>query len=151
MPRSAYSFLAAALFLAPVAALAQTPGAVQAEQNPNMQGPNMPGPAMSGPAASGPGRNLARRARVNPLAGLFTPEQLSMFALENRAKLLTVPAEQRKAFRKQQVSSLLAMSQTDRQKLQMDLQAKWDALPPKQKNKIEARLAARQNQQAAAQ
>ena len=141
MHRPVYSVFAAALFLTPLPALAQTPGAVQAAQS----------PAMPGPAMSRPGKNLVRKARVNPLAGVLTPEQQAMYMVENRAKLQAVPQEQRKAFRKQQMGSLLAMSPPDRQKLQMDLQAKWDALPPKQKTKLEARLAVRANLQPAAQ
>jgi hypothetical protein len=139
MHRSVYPVFAAALFLTPLPALAQTPGAVQAAQS----------PAMPGPAMSGPGK--VRKPRVNPLAGFLTPEQQSMYMVENRAKLQSVPAEQRKAFRKQQIGSLMAMSQSDRQKLQMELQAKWDALPPKQKTKMENRLAARAARQTAAQ
>ena len=75
-----------------------------------------------------------------------------MFVLGARDQIKAMPQDQKKAFRQGQVRKLVSMSSTDRQRFVMDLQAKWDALPQKQKTQMEkrmARQAERTNQQAA--
>jgi hypothetical protein len=120
--------LAAALLLAPLPAMAATPPALQAEQSPTM------------PAPDGLGRG-------GKLGSLLTQEQRAMMLFEVRDQMKDMAPEQRQTFRKEQVQKILAMSPADRQKFQADLQAKWDALPQDQKDRIQQRLARQQSGQ----
>ena len=114
--------LAAGLMLAPHA-FAATPGALQAEQHP------------SAPSEDGFG------GRGGKLGGFLTPEQRAMLVLEFRDQLKDKAPQERQAFRRAQVQKLIAMSDSERQTFKADLQARWEALPPRQKARIEARLA----------
>jgi hypothetical protein len=125
MPRFAICLLATSLVLAPLTAGAATPGAVQA------------------------GQSAKGQAKGGKLANLLSPEQRAMYALETRDQIKAMPQDQRKAFHKEQVRKLMTMSPGDRQNFQKTLQAKWDALPQKQKARFERRLAGRANRQAA--
>ena len=127
MSRLKFLLLAAGLAALPVAALAQVPGAVQAEQSPTMPGPQ------GGFARHGGGK----------LAAMFSPEQRAAFMLQARQATAGMTPDQRRAWRRDQVQRLIAMSGSDRQKFTADLQARWDALPPDRKNRIEQRLAQR--------
>ena len=122
----------AALLLSPIAAplavLAATPPAVQAEQS----------PTMPGPAGLGHGPNHGNGGK---LAGLLNPQQRAMLMLQMRDQIKNMSPADRKAFRKTQTQKLLAMSAADRQKFASDLQAKWDALPQPQKDRLQQRLA----------
>jgi len=127
-PTRLHPVLAAALLLAPLPAMAATPPALQAEQSPTM------------PAPDGLGRG-------GKLGSLLTQEQRAMMLFEVRDQMKDMAPEQRQTFRKEQVQKILAMSPADRQKFQADLQAKWDALPQDQKDRIQQRLARQQSGQ----
>ena len=121
--RHYYPLFAAALLLAPVAAPAATPGALQALQNP------------STPADGG------RRGGRGALAGFLTPQQQLMFQRQARDQLKDMPVGQRQAYRREQLQKIIAMSPAERQKFKADLQAQWDGLPPAQKARLQAQLA----------
>jgi hypothetical protein len=117
--------LAGAPALLAGAALAATPAAVQAEQSPTMPG-----------AEGGFGRHGGGK-----LAGFFTPEQRAMFMFQARDQVKDMTKEQRKAWRKDQIQHVVAMSDSDRAKFKADLQSKWDALPQGQKDRLQQRMA----------
>ncbi|HEX4272156.1 MAG TPA: hypothetical protein VHZ32_12245 [Rhizomicrobium sp.] len=122
------------LLLAGAPALAATPAAVQAEQSPTMPGADAPmGPRSVDGGLIGRGGGK--------LGGLFTPEQRAMYLLGARDQVKDMTQDQRHAWRKEQVQKVMAMSDTERTKLKADLQAKWDALPQGQKDRIQQRLA----------
>jgi hypothetical protein len=124
---------AALLALTPAfSALAAAPAGSQADA----QSPTMPGgPFHTG--KGGPGK----------LAGLLTPQQRAAFVLQARDETKNMTQDQRKAWRKDQTRKLLSMSAGDRQKFTGALQARWDALPDRQKARLNQRLAARNNGQ----
>ena len=125
---------AAALLLAPLPVFAATPPAVQAEQS-----PTMPAPA---------GRFLGK-GNGGKLGGLLTPQQRAMVAMDMREQTQNMTPAERQGFRKTQMKKLLSMSQPERQKFVADLQAKWDALPQRQKDRLQQRLARQQTGQTA--
>jgi hypothetical protein len=120
--------LAGALMLAPLSAFAATPGAVQAEQSPTMPDPG------------------GLKGKGGKLGGLLSPEQRAMFAVQARTETKDMSQEQRKAWRKDQMAKFAAMSPADRQAFKTGLQTKWDALPEKQKARLQQRLARQQTQ-----
>jgi hypothetical protein len=126
MPK--WLLLAAGLlaFPSPLFAAQSQPGAIQALQSPP------------------PSDQGVRRGKGGKLAGILTPEQRAMFALDAREQLKTMTRDQRKAWRKDQIQKIMAMSPAERQAFQSGLQARWDALPPARKNRIEQRLARRE-------
>ncbi len=128
MSRLRLLLLTASLAAMPLPLLAATPGAVQAEQSPAMPGPD---------------DGLARQHQGGPLASMLTPEQRFAFMQEAREQTREMSPDQRRAWRKDQVGKLMNMSESDRQKFQAGLQARWDALPADRKNRIEQRLAQR--------
>jgi hypothetical protein len=69
-----------------------------------------------------------------------------MFMMEARDQLKTMAPDQRKAWRQSQVQKLMAMSVSERQDFKNGLQAKFDALPDKRKQRLEQRIAAREGQ-----
>jgi hypothetical protein len=102
-------------------------------------------PAMAQPATAQDQSNAAAtgHSRGNGLAGFLSPEQMAMLRRQARS----VPQDQRKGWRKDQMQKLAAMSESDRIKFKDDLQRQWDGLPQKQKDRIQQRLAARMTQQ----
>ena len=74
----------------------------------------------------------------------FTPEQRIMFMAQARDQVKDMSPDERKTFRRDQVARLMSMSDSEKVKLKADLQAKWDALPQKRRDKIEQRIAAHQ-------
>ncbi len=128
MFRFKFLLLTAGLAAAPLPLLAATPGAVQAEQSPAMPGPE---------------GGLGRHQGAGRLAGFLTREQRVAFMLQAREQTRDMSPDQRRAWRKDQISKLKNMSDSDRQKFRADLQARWDALPPDRKARIEQRLAQR--------
>ena len=122
---------AALLLLTPVPALAATPAVLQAAPNPD-QSPTMPG-----------GKFQARKGGGGKLAGLLTPQQRAAYALQARDETKSMTQDQRKAWRKDQTRKMLAMSANDRQAFTAGLQARWDALPDRQKAKLGQRMAAK--------
>lgn len=131
MPRLKFSLLAACLaafpLTVPLTAQAATPAAVQAEQSPTMPGPD----------GGFAGRHGGK------LAAFLTPEQRAAFLLKAREETHDMSRDQRRAWRKDQMQKLASMSDTDKQKLKADLQARWDALPADRKARLEQRLANR--------
>ena len=93
-----------------------------------------------GPAVAGPGDGAGRHQGVR-LLNFLTPEQRVAFRMQARQEM----REQRRAMRRGQFQKLAAMTESDRQKLKTDLQARWDALPSDRKARIQARLAHRHN------
>jgi hypothetical protein len=125
-------FFAALLLLAlAVPALAATPAVLQAAQNAD-QSPTMPG-----------GKFTAGKGKAGKLGGLLTPQQKAAFVLQARDETRNMTQDQRKAWRKGETRKLLSMSTGDRQKFVGTLQARWDALPERQKAKLNQRLAAK--------
>jgi hypothetical protein len=126
IPSPKWLFLAVGLMALPLPASANQPGAIQALQTPP--------PADQGPAHGGKGQ----------LARILTPEQRAMFMADARGQTNDMTRDQRHAWRKDQIQKIAAMSPTERQAFQSGLQARWDALPPARKNRIEQRLAQRE-------
>ncbi|HXS08248.1 MAG TPA: hypothetical protein VN723_15765 [Rhizomicrobium sp.] len=125
MYRLKFLLLAASLAALPLVAQAATPAVVQAQQSPAMPGPD------------------AGRHHGGKLAAFLSPEQRAAFMLKAREETRDISHDQRRAWRADQVQKLSAMSDTDKQKLKADLQARWDALPADRKARIEQRLAER--------
>lgn len=119
--------LAALPLTIPLATQAATPAVVQAQQSPTMPGPE-----------GGFGRHHGGK-----LAAFLSPEQRAAFMLQAREETRDMSRDQRRAWRKDQVQKLSAMSDTDKQKLKADLQARWDSLPADRKARIQQRLAER--------
>jgi hypothetical protein len=107
----------------------------------------MAAPAMAQQAAPNPqdqsNATFTGHGKGNGLAGFLTPEQQAMLRRQARG----MPQDQRKAWRHDQRQKFAGMSETDRAKFKDDLQRQWDALPQKQKDRIQQRLAARMTQQ----
>jgi hypothetical protein len=120
--------LAAGLAMAPLPLMAATPGAIQADQSPTMPGPD---------------GGFGAHPRGGKLAVMLSPEQRAAFMLQARQQTRDMSPDQRRAWRKDQVQKLMSMSDNDRQKFRADLQARWDALPPDRKARIEQRMAER--------
>lgn len=118
-------FVLAGLLAAPLPLLAATPGAVQAAQ----------GPVMPGQDAS--------HHHGGPLAGFLSPQQRAAFMIQAREQTKDMSRDQKRTWRKEQFKKLSSMSESDRQKLQSDLQARWDGLPADRKARIEQRMAKR--------
>ena len=119
-------FLTAGLMALSLPASANQPGALQALQSPR--------PADQAPGHGGKGK----------LARILTPEQRAMFMADARGQTKDMTRDQRRAWRKDQIQKITAMSPTERQAFQSGLQARWDALPPARKSRIEQRLAQRE-------
>lgn len=113
------------LLAAPLPLLAATPGAVQVAQ----------APAMPGPGGD------ARHHGGGPLAGLLSPQQRIAFMIQAREETKDMSRDQKRAWRKDQFQKLASMSESDRQKLRSDMQARWDALPSDRKAQIQERMA----------
>ena len=130
MSRLKFLLLAAGLAAIPLTAQAApqaaTPGALQAEQSPTMPGPDA---------------GFGRHQGGGKLAALLTPQQRAAFMLEAREETRDMSRDQRRAWRKDQVQKIASMSDTDKQKFQADLQARWDSLPADRKARLEKRLA----------
>jgi hypothetical protein len=77
------------------------------------------------------------------LAGFLSPEQMAMF----RRQAHGMAQDQRKGWRRDQMQKFAAMSESDRIAFKDGLQRQWDALPQKQKDRIQQRLANRMTQQ----
>jgi hypothetical protein len=77
------------------------------------------------------------------LAAFLSPEQQAAFLLDAREQTKALSPDERKAWRQDRVHTLIAMSPAERQTFKAGLQAKWDALPDKRKQKLEQRIAAR--------
>lgn len=75
----------------------------------------------------------------------FTPEQRVLFMEQARDQVKDMSPDERKTFRRDQIAKLMGMSDTEKAKLKADLQAKWDALPQARKDRIEQRIAMRQD------
>jgi hypothetical protein len=98
------------------------------------------------PAAPPPPSTFAGKGHGGRLNSFLTPEQQAMFMMEARDQLKTIAPDQRKAWRQRQVQKLMAMSVSERQDFKNGLQAKFDALPDKRKQRLEQRIAAREGQ-----
>jgi hypothetical protein len=131
MTRSACSLLALLLLAAPL------PGRAAIQTDPG-----------AGVHQLDSGSNFVGKGKGGKLAGFFTPEQRAILMRQERGDMQNMTPDEKKAYRKTQTAKILAMSETDRQKLKMGLQTQWDALPQKQKARIEQNLATRENGQA---
>ena len=79
----------------------------------------------------------AGRSHDGRLLSFLTPEQRAAFRIEARQEA----REQMRAWRKERFQKLAAMTESDRQKLKADMQARWDALPADRKARIQERMA----------
>ena len=102
-------------------------------------------PPAQGPAMAGP-QDGASRHHGGKLLSFLTPEQRVALRMQVREEA----REQRRAQRKAQFQKLASMTESDRQKLKADLQARWDALPADRKARIEQRMAERKDRHNAA-
>jgi len=116
--------IVAAGLLAPLPLMAALPSVAQDQK-----------PAMAG-AEHGTGRHHG-----DHLLGFLTPEQRVAYRMQIRQEA----REQRRAFRKEHFQKLASMTESDRQKLKSDMQARWDAIPADRKARIQERLAHRHN------
>ena len=116
--------IVAAGLLAPLPLVAALPSAAQDQK-----------PAMAG-AEHGAGRHHGDR-----LLGFLTPEQRVAYRMQIRQEA----REQRRVFRKEHFQKLASMTESDRQKLKSDMQARWDAIPADRKARIQERLTHRHN------
>lgn len=114
----ATGLLAPLPLIAAFPAASQTPGQNQA-------------PAMAGPE-HGAGRHHDGQ-RLN----FLSPEQRFAFRIQARQEF----REHMRAFRKERFQKLAAMTESDKQKLKADMQARWDALPSDRKARIQERMA----------
>jgi hypothetical protein len=93
-------------------------------------------------AQSGQGRHEGGK-----LGRFFTPEQRAMYKMGARDQVRDMTQDQRHAFRHEQIAKVMAMPEPERARLKADLQARWDALPQARKDRIEQRIAARDQRQ----
>lgn len=124
MTRFKMIILAAGL-LAPLPLVAALPAASQTQ----------------GPAMVEPRDGTAQHHGGGKLLNFLTPEQRVAFRMQARQEA----REQKRTFRREQFQKLAAMSESDRQKLKTDLQARWDALPADRKARIEQRMTERKD------
>jgi len=77
------------------------------------------------------------------MAQFFTPEQRMMYMQEHRgdADWSSMSADQRHAKMQEMRTSIMAMSDADKAKLKIDMQARFDALTPDQKQMVEQKIA----------
>ena len=92
--------------------------------------------ASQAPAIAGPGHGAGRH-QDGRLLSFLTPEQRVAFRIQARQDA----REQMRAWRKERFQKLAAMTDSDRQKLKADMQARWDALPADRKARIQERMA----------
>ncbi len=79
------------------------------------------------------------------LQALFdNPEEFMMFRYQLHQAMKCMPRDQRKAYRKQHIQQLRSMTQAQQAQWRQGLQAQWNALPDKQKNRIAQKIAARE-------
>ena len=67
-----------------------------------------------------------------------------MWMQQARGQTQNMSDDQKKAWRRDQFTKLAAMSDADKAKFKAGLQTQWDKLPQAQKDEIEQRIAARQ-------
>lgn len=112
--------IVAAGLLAPLPLIAALPSAAQDQK----------------PAAARPDHGAGRHQDGQRLSFL-TPEQRAAYRMQIRQEA----HEQRRAFRKDHFQKLASMTESDRQKLKADMQARWDAIPADRKARIQERMA----------
>lgn len=92
------------------------------------------------PPAMGAGHGTMR--------GMFTPEERMMLFADMFKATASMTDEQRHAYRDQQRTRIMSMSEADRTKFKADLDARWNALPADKKTamstKMKSFMAARQ-------
>ncbi|HEY4274442.1 MAG TPA: hypothetical protein VGM68_03080 [Rhizomicrobium sp.] len=109
----------AAGLLAPLPLIAALPSAAQDQK----------------PAAARP-EHGANRHQGGRLLSFLTPEQRVAYMMQVRQEA----REQKRAFRKEHFQKLASMTESDRQKLKADMQARWDAIPADRKARIQERM-----------
>jgi len=78
--------------------------------------------------------------------GFFTPEQRAMYMEQQKAAgvdWMSMSHDQRHAQMEALRTKFMAMSEADKAKLKADMQAKFDALTPDQKQAVEQKIAER--------
>ena len=90
-----------------------------------------------------------RRLRRPPWArghgmmrGMFTPEERMMLFADMSKATAGMTDDQKQAYRQQQRTRIMAMSDADRAKFKADLDARWNALPADQKTAMTAKMKA---------
>ena len=96
------------------------------------------------PPAMGGGHGMMR--------GIFTPEERIMLFADMFKATASMSDDQRRAYRDQQRTRIMSMSEADRTKFKADLDARWTALPADQKiamtTKMQSFMAARRAREA---
>jgi len=78
--------------------------------------------------------------------GFFTPEQRAMYMEQQKAAgvdWMSMSHDQRHAQMEAMRNKFMSMSEADKAKLKADMQAKFDALTPDQKQAVEQKIAER--------
>jgi hypothetical protein len=78
--------------------------------------------------------------------GFFTPEQRAMYMMDQKANgtdWKSMTQDQRHAQMQAMRTKFMSMSDADKAKLRSDMQAKFDALTPDQKQAVEQKIAER--------
>jgi hypothetical protein len=69
------------------------------------------------------------RGGMRAVMEMFTPQQRAMYMLRQHGQTAGMSQDQRKTYRQGEREKLMAMSDTDKARMQADLQAQWDKLP----------------------
>lgn len=84
------------------------------------------------PPAMGAGHGMMR--------GMFTPEERMMLFADMFKATASMADDQRHAYRDQQRTRIMSMSEADRTNFKADLDARWNALPAGQKTAMTAKM-----------
>ena len=76
------------------------------------------------------------------MRGMFTPEERMMLFVDGWKATANMTDDQKKAYRDERRTKIMAMSDADRAKLKADLDTRWAALPADQKASITAKMEA---------
>jgi hypothetical protein len=76
------------------------------------------------------------------MRGMFTPEERMMLFADMSKATAGMTDEQKQAYRQQQRTRVVSMSNADRTKFKADLDARWNALPVDQKTAMMAKMKA---------
>jgi hypothetical protein len=76
----------------------------------------------------------------------LTPEQRIMWRMQHRDETKSMSPEQRESYRQQLRQQFLSMTPAQKAQMRDQLQAQWNQLSPDRQQKIEQRLAQRQQQ-----
>jgi hypothetical protein len=81
--------------------------------------------------------------KSNPQAagnGKLSPEEQAMMMRDARDKLMSMPQDQRRAYRQQLKQQWASMTSDQQTQKRAQLDSEWQGLPQAQKDKVEARI-----------